>query len=112
MFKNLTLAYKIATNVANIKNVLESIYNVIIKTSAIVDFSAEQLKDSKETKLGKVLAQYVPIVQTALTKIKEVIEKYGVFVGFETQVYAQSDEDLTKSLKDALVELEAALQEK
>jgi uncharacterized membrane protein len=112
MFKNLALAYKIATNVAKIKNVLESIYNVIVKTSAIIDFTAEQLKDSKETKLGKVLSQYVPIVQTALSKVKEVIEKYGVFVGFETQVYVQADEDLTESLQDAIVELEAALQEK
>jgi uncharacterized membrane protein len=108
MLSNLKLAYKFASNIANIKLVIESVYNVVVKVSSVLDVISSQLDASKTTKLGVVIAQYLPIVSSALTKIKSTIEKYGPLVGIETTVYVQENEDAAQALIDALKELDHA----
>lgn len=103
MFANLSTAYKIATNLANIKEIVATIYAVVVKTTNVVNYIAAQ---TNNTKFGKLVAQYVPTVATILNKIKAVIEKYGKIIGIDTGniVVAQSS-DHEKDLKDALASL-------
>lgn len=106
MLSNLKLAYKFASNIADIKLVIESVYNVVVKVSNVLIVVSSQLEESKTTKLGKIVSQYIPIVSTALDKIKSTIEKYGPLVGIATTVYVQENEDAAQALIDALKELD------
>lgn len=112
MFTNFKLAFSIAKYAVNIKMVLESVYNVINKLVPVLGVIDTQTQDSKETKLGKIIQQFLPVVQTAVNKIKQVIEKYGPLVGFETTVYSQANEDAHQALLDALKELDAVVDSK
>lgn len=106
MLSNLKLAYKVASNIANIRLVIESIYNVVVKVSNVLVVVTSQLDASKTTKLGIIVSQYLPIISSALDKIKSTIEKYGPLVGIESTVYVQENEDAAQALLDALKELE------
>lgn len=72
MFSTLTSAFKIASNLVKIRETISSVYLVITKTITVIDFLAAQ---TNETKLGKLLAAYIPAISTILNKTKEVIEK-------------------------------------
>ena len=107
MFKNLQLAYKIAKSLGNIKLVIQSTYTVLVKLLAVLDFVAAQTKDSENTKLGKAISAYVPVIKTAVEKVKAVIEKYSPFL--EPLVEAQSEGSVQAELIKALEELETHL---
>jgi hypothetical protein len=72
MFSTFASALKIASNLVKIKETVSSIYLVITKTITVIDFLSSQ---TNETKLGKLLAKYIPTISTILSKTKEVIEK-------------------------------------
>lgn len=83
MFKSLTSALKIFRNLSQIKAVVETIYVSIVKTKSILEFITTQLND---TKLGKVLADYVPSTISLLDKVIQVFEKYGEMIGLSLDV--------------------------
>lgn len=100
MFQSIKTAWTIISKKDNIRNVLEATYNVIIKAQVVIDI------------IPVTASPYVVIVKTAIETIKKVIEKYGPIVGFETIVYAQSDEDPSIALINAIEELKAAVESK
>lgn len=107
MFTKLRKAWTIATNSANIKYVLESVYNVVVKMDTVLSVLTPELGFIPKT--SPIIA-YIPLLKTALGVIKNVIEKFGPIVGFETIVYAQSDENPADALKAAIKELNAVVE--
>lgn len=108
MFTSISSAYKIITNFAAIRDAISTIYTVVIKTANVVAYLETQIND---TKLGTIVAQYLPLIKSVLTKIQSIIEKYGALIGITVTapVAAKSDEDHEKALKDALNDLDELL---
>lgn len=107
MFEKLKTAWSFARNTANIKNIVESTYNVVIKIIAALDVLTPEIALIPVT---SPFAVYIPLVKAALTTVKSVIERFGPVVGFKTIVYAQSDENPKDALLAALKELSVAVE--
>jgi len=110
MFTSISSAYKIITNLSAIRDAISTIYNVVVKTTNVIAYLETQIND---TKLGTIVAQYLPLIKSVLTKIQTIIEKYGSLIGITVTapVAAKSNEDHEKSLKDALDALDQLLKE-
>lgn len=108
MFSTFTSAIKIASNLVKIKETIASIYLVITKTITVIDFLAAQ---TNETKLGKLLAAYIPAISTILNKTKEVIEKLAPLlqITLATEVTPLSEETISET--EAKEILDSALDE-
>lgn len=107
MFKKFSDAYKIVSNLAQIQVAIGTAFVAITKTADILAFILEQTTD---TKLGTVVKEYLPPVISVLGKLKDLILKYGPFIGFtpETLTETQS-EDKLKELKELTKSLDGLL---
>jgi hypothetical protein len=108
MFSTFTSAFKIAANLVKIRETIAGIYLIITKTIAVIDFLASQTND---TKLGKLLANYIPAISTILNKTKVVIENLAPLLGIAlaTEVTPLNDETLSET--EAKEILDSALDE-
>jgi hypothetical protein len=107
MFSTISSAFKIAANLANIRTVISTVYTVVVKTAAVLAFLSTQ---TNNTKFGEMIGQYMPLITSVITKIKELIEKYGPIIGVDTSVaVVQQDVDHEKALKDAIASLDELL---
>lgn len=98
MFQKILKALSIFKNLENIKNGVTIFYTSICKVLNTLKFIETQIND---TKLGSSLKQYLPETIKILEKIKEIIEKYGEFIGFVAPADAQNlivVDDLRKEL--------------
>lgn len=106
MFTKLKQAWSFASNSTNIKNIIESVYNVVTKINAALDVLAPELALVSK---NSPFAVYIPLIRAALNTVISVIERFGPLVGFRTIVYAQSDENPKEALLAALRELDEAV---
>lgn len=107
MFSTISSAFKIASNLANIRLVITTVYTAVVKTSAVLAFLTTQ---TNNTKFGEMIGQYLPLINSVITKIKVLIEKYGAIIGVDTStVVVAQDADHEKALKDALASLDELL---
>lgn len=97
MFTKLRSAYQIASNLGQIQAIVTAAFVSIIKTADILQYI---LKQTTDTKLGKVVDQYLPPVIAILNKVKDVIIKYGKYVGFEGGIVSAQGDDLLEDLKN------------
>jgi hypothetical protein len=97
MFKKFSDAYKVVSNLGQIQVVVTAAFVAIVKTADILAFILAQTSD---TKLGKVVDEYLPPVITILDKVKGIILKYGKLVGFEGGIVASQGDNLLADLKD------------
>jgi hypothetical protein len=106
MFTKLRTAYQIASNLGQIQAIISATFLSIVKTADILEYVLAQ---STDTKLGKVVNQYLPPVISILSKVRDIILKYGKYVGFEETVSPQT---VTEVLSlDELAELNKQLDE-
>ena len=106
MFTKLRSAYQIASNIGQIQAIVAAAFLSIVKTADILEFI---LKQTTDTKLGKVVDQYLPPVIDILNKVKTIILKYGKYIGFDETVSPQT---ATEALSlDELAELNKQLDE-
>jgi hypothetical protein len=103
--KNFFAAFFLAKNLAKIKDVVNVSYVAIVKTLQSLAFIETQLGD---TKLGLLLENYIPKIIEVLTKVKELIEKYGKYIGV-TPVTPVAGTLSEVSLQQSLAELDGAL---
>lgn len=104
MFESIKSAFKVATNLDNIKKVAQSVYNVVTKVLSAASYIKTQL--TPDTQFGKVVADHLPLIIASLEKVAEVFVKFGPLVGVVlNQVSAQDVVDPKKDLSDALAEL-------
>lgn len=106
MFQKILKALSIFKNLENIKNGVSVFYTSICKVLNTLKFIETQIND---TKLGSSLKQYLPETIKILEKIKQIIEKYGDFVGFVAPVDAQNlvvIDDLKKELSQVSKQLD------
>lgn len=106
MFKNFIAALQIVKNRDKIKKVVNETYSAIVKTLDALEFINKQVND---TKLGRLLQQYLPQIITVLTKVKEIFEKYGPFFGLEVVEPQQLKTE--QNLSDSLTTVELKLNE-
>jgi len=100
--KNFFTAFSLAKNLVKIKDAVNVVYIAIVKVLQALVFIESQLGD---TKLGQLLETYIPKIIEVLTLVKELIEKYGKYIGVTPVV-----ESLTEvSPHKTLAELDAAL---
>ena len=103
MFKKFPSALTLVKNLDNIRLVVGATYTAVVKTLAVLVFLQGQAND---TKLGVVLEKYLPTIILLLSKVKEVFEKYGKYIGFTPPVDALA-ESVDGSL--LLAELDASV---
>jgi hypothetical protein len=106
MFKNFIAALQIVKNRDKIKKVVNETYSAIVKTLDALEFINKQVND---TKLGRLLQQYLPQIITVLSKVKEIFEKYGPFFGLE--VVEPQRLETEQNLSDSLTTVELKLNE-
>ena len=109
MFTKLRSAYQIASNLGQIQVAVAAAFVSIIKTADILEYI---LKQTTDTKLGKIVDQYLPPVIAILNKVKDIIIKYGKFVGFDMEnisVQAKEDEISLKELDELKKQLDELL---
>ncbi len=106
MLTKLRTAYQIASNLGQIQAIISAAFLSIVKTADILEFI---LKQTTDTKLGKIVDQYLPPVIDILNKVKAIVLKYGKYIGFEETVSPQNETE-TLSL-DELEELKKQLDE-
>jgi hypothetical protein len=97
MFKKFSDAYKVVSNLGQIQVVVSAAFVAIVKTADILAFILAQTSD---TKLGKVVDEYLPPVIAILDKVKGIILKYGKLVGFDGGAVASQSENLLDDLKN------------
>lgn len=101
---NIFSAFKIAANLGKIKQVVETVYNVIDKVIPVVDLIIAQ---TKGTVVETTVNKYAPVITSTLNKVKDAIVKYGMLVGFVPVASAQSTSaDVKKELDSALAQLD------
>jgi len=106
MLDKLKIAYKIASNIKNIRMVIEATYGVCLKTLYVIDF----LEDSfGENNKSEVFTKYLPLVKDAVNAVKKTIQKYSPLLGAEQTVYLLSNSPLDIELEKAIKELHAVL---
>jgi len=103
---NIFAAFKIATNIGKIKAAIDTVYIVLDKALAVIQIVSKQ---TDNTKLGNIIKQYVPGVESTLIKLKDLILKYGPIIGFVPPVSAQSTDDPKLELTNALNALDDLL---
>lgn len=109
MFANLSTAFSVVKNLANIKDIASVVYVAVAKLLVTLVFIQGQVTD---TKLGKVLEKYLPKSVEVLEKIKALFEKYSKIIGLNLTVAAQSiisEETLLEELERSSSELDAKL---
>jgi hypothetical protein len=100
--KNFFAAFSLSKNLSKIKEVVNVAYVAIINIIQALAFIETQLGD---TKLGILLENYIPKIMVILTKVKELIEKYGKYVGVTPVVESLTEVSPHKSLADLDVAL-------
>ena len=104
MIKKYFSAVSLLKNLGKITEIINASYIAIVKIIATLQFIQNNVND---TKLGNKLDQYIPKINGLLTKVKEIIEKYGKYINFvppvESSATIQSEsilKELDKSFKD------------
>lgn len=112
MFSSITKGFKIAGNIKNIQDTVTTVYGVVSKTEDVLGFVNKQANSN--TKLGKIVEQYVPSISAVLGKIKNIIEKYAPILGIvlaqaNTNEKVESEEQAKQVLDSALTDLNSLL---
>ena len=107
---SISLFYTLIKNSKKIVEASEVIYVTLTKVLEILKLLESK---SNDTKLGKILDQYLPVVISVIEKILGIFNKYGKYIGFVAPIFAvpvstqsESDED---DLKNHLVDLSKML---
>jgi hypothetical protein len=79
MFQKIAIAFSAFKNIDKLKDVLNTSYVAIVKTLETLAFVQSELNNIQ---IDQSLKDYIPKTIDILTKIKELIEKYGPFIGF------------------------------
>jgi|688.fasta_scaffold1453206_2 hypothetical protein len=98
----ITLFYTIVRNSKNILEAAGVLYVTLNKVLEILNFLETK---SNDTKLGKILEQYLPVLISVITKIVNMFTKYGKYVGFVAPATVQSDGADEDELKKHLLDL-------
>jgi hypothetical protein len=109
MFSKFSNFFSIFKNLDKIKDILNTSYVALVKVHTSLVFIESQTND---TKLGKLISEYLPKTIEVTGKIKELFEKYGPLVGLQVEVVAQSfinEGTLVAELKQSSRELDKYL---
>jgi hypothetical protein len=109
MFSKFSNFFAIFKNLDKIKDVLNTSYTALVKVHTALVFIESQTND---TKLGKLVSEYLPKTIEVTGKIKEIFEKYGPLVGLDIGAVAQSfinEGTLVAELKQSSRELDKYL---
>ncbi len=110
MFNSITTALKVVKNLDKIKEVVSYVYEVVTKVLSVAKYIDTQLND---TKLGTVLAKYLPAIITALVNIIAVVDKFGPLFGVNVSAAASAEaldaDDLHQDLLDSIDKLNGIL---
>lgn len=87
MFNKFSNFFAIFKNLDKIKDILNTSYVALVKVHTSLVFIESQTND---TKLGKLVSEYLPKTIEVTGKIKEIFEKYGPLFGLDLGVVAQS----------------------
>ena len=99
MFNKFSLVLSLFKNFDKVTNVIQTIYDTVIKLYSCLVFIQSEITN---TKLGKTLEKYLPICIDILDKVKTIIEKYGHLVNLNVETSAQSINISEESLEDEL----------
>lgn len=101
---------KIITFFKNKEKISLAVATIYDSVRTVIDTLEFIEKETNDTKLGKTLQQYLPNVLSVLGKIREIIEKYGKYVGFvPSNVETQGEKDHGQALKDSAQRLNKLL---
>lgn len=107
MFKKITNIISVFKNLENIKKAVSLFYTSIIKVNNTLKFVQTQLSDvSVNNDVKTHLAKTIEI----LDKAKQIIEKYGSFIGFSAPVSILQNYEVGK-IKNELVKINDELDE-
>ena len=103
---SITLFY---TLLRNSKNILEASGVLFITLTKVLEILKLLQSKSNDTKLGKVLDQYLPVVISVIEKILGMFTKYGKYIGFVAPVVESQAEEDEEELKNHLLDLSKML---
>lgn len=104
---SITLLY---TLIRNSKKILEASSVLYITLTKVLEILKLLESKSNDTKLGKVLEQYLPIVISVIEKILGMFVKYGNYIGFVPPVVESQSEENEEELKNELLDLAKMLE--
>jgi uncharacterized membrane protein len=98
--------------IKNSKKIVEASGVIYVTLTKVLEILKLLESKSNDTKLGKILDQYLPVVISVIEKILGIFNKYGKYIGFvapaAVPVSAQSESD-EDDLKDHLEDLSKML---
>jgi len=87
MFNKLKKSLSIFKNLGNITSHVKEFYVAIVKILTCLNVIQSEVNN---TKLGKTLDKYLPVVIDSLETVKGIIEKYDNLIGLDVQATAQT----------------------
>lgn len=103
MLNKLSQLFSFFKNLDNIRLAVSTVYDSVNSVLDVLRFIEIETND---TKLGKTLQQYLPNTIATLQKVKDIIIKYGKFVGYTPTVEGQDNDkeefnsQLTRNIKN------------